>query len=78
MVHHTNSSLSLVDVLGKLRPGDIYTHTFSSWAGQGTSIIDKETQTIYSCVFEARNRGVLFDVGHGQGSFDWNVRHDLK
>ena len=21
----------------------------------------------------ARERGVMFDVGHGQGSFDWNV-----
>ena len=21
----------------------------------------------------ARDRGVIFDVGHGQGSFDWNV-----
>ena len=73
MLHHTMSTLALEDVLASLAPGDIYTHTFSSWAGEGNSIVNKEKRELRECVLEARKRGVLFDVGHGQGSFDWEV-----
>ena len=73
MIHHTMSSLSLEEVLGSMRPGDIYTHTYSAWAGQGGSIVDRQARTVNHRVFKARDRGVIFDVGHGQGSFDWEV-----
>ena len=51
-------------VTEKLRPGDISTHMFRGpvpW-------IDKQGK-VYPYLHEARNRGVLFDVGHGGGSF---------
>ena len=53
-----------------LRQGDLYTHTFHPYR---SCIVDPDTLTIYSDVIEAKKRGVLFDVGHGQGSFGWTV-----
>ncbi len=51
-------------VLKKLRPGDIYTHTYLSWV----PMLDPQGR-ILPYLFEARRRGVIFDVGHGGGSF---------
>jgi dihydroorotase len=53
-----------------MRPGDIYTHTYH---GYTSSIIDASTGTIHPEVVDAKRRGVLFDVGHGQGAFNWTV-----
>jgi dihydroorotase len=51
-------------VLKKLRPGDIYTHTY---VGRVPMLDDSGRVRPY--LFEARKRGVIFDVGHGGGSF---------
>jgi len=51
-------------VLKKLRPGDIYTHTYLGWV----PILDDDGR-ILPYLFEARRRGIVFDVGHGGGSF---------
>jgi dihydroorotase len=51
-------------VLHKLRPGDIYTHTY---LGDVPMLDDQGKVLPY--LFEARKRGVIFDVGHGAGSF---------
>jgi dihydroorotase len=53
-------------VLEKLRPGDMYTHMY---LGRVPMIDDKGKVMPY--LFEARKRGVKFDVGHGGGSFYW-------
>ena len=53
-------------VLEKLRPGDIYTHTY---LGRVPMLDDQHRVRPY--LFEARKRGVIFDVGHGGGSFLW-------
>jgi dihydroorotase len=50
-------------ILQKARPGDIHTHVF---AQQFPIIVDGKLNPILA---EARNRGVIFDVGHGAGSF---------
>ena len=73
MVHHTMSTLSLTQVLGALRPGDIYTHCYSAWAGEGGSLVDRKSRKVAKEVIEARERGIVFDLGHGQGSLDWEV-----
>ena len=73
MVHHTNSTLNLETVLQALSPGDVYTHSLSQFAGEGTGIVDLEARKVRQCVLEARERGVIFDVGHGQGSFSWDI-----
>ena len=60
--------LSLEDLLLKhLRPGDILTHTYAHVAGR-IPIVD-ESGKVRPYVWEARKRGVIFDAGHGGGSF---------
>jgi dihydroorotase len=60
--------LSLEDLLLKhLRPGDILTHTYADVAGR-IPIVD-ESGKVRPYVWEARKRGVIFDAGHGGGSF---------
>ncbi|MBN2390723.1 MAG: amidohydrolase/deacetylase family metallohydrolase [Anaerolineae bacterium] len=51
-------------ILKKLRPGDIHTHVFA----QQFPIIDSN-EKIYDYMFAARERGVVFDLGHGAASF---------
>jgi dihydroorotase len=55
-------------VTKKLRPGDIYTHCYSGLRDE----LD-ESGHVNPAMFEARKRGVIFDVGHGGGSFAWRV-----
>ena len=60
--------LSLEDLLLKhLRPGDILTHTYAHVRGR-IPIVDEQGQ-VRPYVLEARKRGIIFDVGHGGGSF---------
>ncbi len=51
-------------ILKKLRPGDIHTHVFA----QQFPIVDAHGK-VYDYMFQARERGVIFDLGHGAGSF---------
>lgn len=52
----------------KLRPGDIYTHVYS---GLRRELLPDGK--INPALFAGRKRGVIFDVGHGGGSFMWPV-----
>ncbi len=59
----------LYDLLTKvLRPGDIYTHMYSGLRGE-----QDDTGGPSKAMREGRQRGVIFDVGHGGGSFLWRV-----
>jgi dihydroorotase len=51
-------------VTKRLRPGDIYTHMFLSMV----PMLD-DSGHLRPFLLQARKRGVLFDVGHGGGSF---------
>jgi dihydroorotase len=53
-------------VTKKLRPGDIYTHMYLG----AVPMLDDHSR-LMPYLFEARKRGVIFDVGHGGGSFLW-------
>jgi dihydroorotase len=53
-------------VLKRLRPGDIYTHAYL----QAVPMLD-DSGKLLPYLFEARKRGIIFDVGHGGGSFSW-------
>ena len=55
-------------VTKKLRPGDIYTHVYSGLRGE----LDPSGR-VNPGLFEGRKRGVIFDVGHGGGSFAWRI-----
>jgi dihydroorotase len=62
--------LSLDELLNKrLRPGDLLTHMYAHVRGR-QPIVDEQGQ-LEPFVAAARKRGVLFDVGHGGGSFLW-------
>jgi dihydroorotase len=65
MVHIGGSYAPIEDILSRLRAGDIVTHAFTAWE---PGIFDSDLRIIPSAL-EARARGVLFDVGHGAGSF---------
>lgn len=57
------------DILERLRPGDILTHCcrmFPNAAIDGNRNIRREVE-------ESRERGIIYDVGHGRGSFDFDV-----
>jgi len=53
-----------------LRPGDIFTHTYSNGPTQRETVVD-ENSKVKPFVFEAQKRGIIFDVGHGGGAFTW-------
>src|SRR5262245_23377751 len=55
-------------VTKKLRPGDIYTHVYSGLRNE-----QLESGQVNPALWEARKRGVIFDVGHGGGSFVWRI-----
>ena len=58
------------EVLARLRPGDIVTHCFT---GRGDGILDAASGALRPEALAARGRGVVFDVGHGSGSFRWDT-----
>jgi len=53
-----------------LRPGDIFTHTFSNGASSRETVVDNNGK-VKPFIFEAQKRGIIFDVGHGGGAFSW-------
>jgi len=55
-------------VTKKLRPGDIYTHAYSGLRNE-----QDPSGHVNAAMWEARKRGVIFDVGHGGGSFAWRI-----
>ena len=57
-------------VLDKMRPGDIHTHMYND---RQIEVISRFNGKVQSYMLEARRRGVLFDLGHGGGSFLWPV-----
>ena len=57
-------------VLDKMRPGDLHTHAFND---RQLELVDRFTGKVQPYIWEAQRRGVLFDMGHGGGSFLWPV-----
>jgi dihydroorotase len=62
------------EILDLMRPGDILTHAYTGApnpAGDFTNIV--QDGRLLPAALAAKQRGVVFDVGHGGGSFDYNV-----
>ncbi|MFN9920602.1 MAG: amidohydrolase/deacetylase family metallohydrolase [Acidobacteriota bacterium] len=66
--HHREARPIEKLLMEKLRPGDIYTHLYS-----GLRYEQLPTGKLNPVLWEARKRGILFDLGHGNGSFFWTV-----
>jgi dihydroorotase len=70
MAHHSLSTVSMDDCPGGMGAGDIYTHCYH---GFESTIIDAHSRQVHPAVRAAREHGVLFDIGHGMGAFNWTV-----
>ena len=69
MAHIDEPPPTYEDVLAKLRPGDVLTHAFRPFPNAPVTA----QGTIKPAVLAARKRGVLFDIGHGMGSFSFKT-----
>jgi dihydroorotase len=69
MVHVGDTAISMEEIVDSLRTGDIVTHCYTP---QQPSIIDKNGRLL-DAVRKAQARGVIFDVGHAGGHFDFDL-----
>lgn len=69
MVHIGSAPPELSDILSRLEAGDIVTHCFN---GKENGILGSD-DTIKKFVWEAYNKGIIFDIGHGTDSFNFHV-----
>jgi dihydroorotase len=64
---------SYEEVLERLRPGDVLTHAFRPFPNAPVNPQGK----VKEAVLRARQRGVLFDIGHGKGSFAFKTARGM-
>jgi len=69
MVHIGESPMSIPELAEALAPGDCITHCFKA----GSTRVTDDAGKIFEGIHAAAERGVIFDVGHGYGSFNWDV-----
>ena len=69
MVHIDEPPPSYEAVVERLRPGDVLTHAFRPFPNAPVDGRGK----VKPALLAARQRGVLFDIGHGMGSFSWKT-----
>lgn len=69
MCHIDHPPPSYEEVLDMLRPGDVLTHAFRPFPNAPCTA----QGTVKPAVLAARKRGVLFDIGHGMGSFSFKT-----
>ncbi|RHW45633.1 amidohydrolase/deacetylase family metallohydrolase [Bombilactobacillus bombi] len=74
MVHIGANPPELQDVLSLMEEKDILTHAYN---GKINGILDKEGN-VQNFVWQAYQRGVIFDVGHGTDSFNFNTAKVAK
>ena len=64
---------SYEEVVARLRPGDVLTHAFRPFPN---TPLDPQGR-VKDIVKQARERGVLFDIGHGKGSFAFKTARGM-
>jgi len=69
MLHPNDSPMSLAEMLSEMRSGDILTHCFHR---SDTGVLNRDGK-VRQEARRAVERGILFDVGHGAGSFAFGV-----
>jgi len=70
MIHVGSAPPELNQIFDILEEGDVVTHCFN---GKENGILDRENDKIKQFVEKAHNRGIIFDVGHGTASFNFDV-----
>lgn len=69
MVHIDEPPPLLDEVLAAMRPGDVLTHAFRAFPNSPATADGR----VHDYVLAARERGIIFDIGHGMGSFSFGV-----
>lgn len=70
MVHIGSAPPKLENILNWMRSGDILTHCFN---GKENGIINQKTGKVREEAWDAYQRGVVFDIGHGTDSFNFET-----
>jgi dihydroorotase len=70
MIHISGGDVPLAELLEPLRQGDVITHCYHG--GEISSILDGNGK-VQPQVRDAREKGIIFDIGHGVGSFSFDV-----
>ncbi|HVB16458.1 MAG TPA: amidohydrolase/deacetylase family metallohydrolase [Stellaceae bacterium] len=73
MAHLDHPPPSRLEVLSRLRRGDVITHCFRPFPNAPV----RADGQIREEVVEARRRGVIFDIGHGGGSFGFRTAEHM-
>jgi dihydroorotase len=73
MAHIDHPPPSYEEVVERLRPGDILTHAFRPFPNAPVTPKGRVKQVVLA----ARERGVLFDIGHGKGSFAFRTARTM-
>ena len=73
MVHIDEPPPTYADVVDRLRRGDVLTHCFRPFPNAPCHADGR----VREAVLAARARGVLFDIGHGMGSFSWDTARKM-
>src|SRR5437763_769809 len=73
MAHLDNPPPSRLEVLSRLRRGDILTHCFRPFPNAPVAPDGRVREEVQ----EARRRGVIFDIGHGSGSFGFRTAEHM-
>ncbi|HRK25258.1 MAG TPA: amidohydrolase/deacetylase family metallohydrolase [Beijerinckiaceae bacterium] len=73
MVHIDEPPPMLHDVLALMRRGDVLTHCFRPFPNCAATPDGK----VHDYVLDARRRGVIFDIGHGMGSFSFRIARTM-
>ena len=72
MVHIGESPFSISELADALSPGDCITHCFKA----GSTRVTDDDGKIFDSIRAAAANGIRFDVGHGFGSFHWDIVQD--
>ncbi len=74
VVHVGEYPPGISDMLALTEKGDLVTHCYNQYSPNGiyNSLIDEQGQVL-DCVWEAKKKEVLFDVGHGGCSFSFQI-----
>lgn len=68
-VHASRSNASLEDILSCMKEGDVFAHTYADMA---PGLLDSNG-LVKEAAWEAKNRGVFFDLSHGYSNFNYSV-----
>jgi dihydroorotase len=72
VMFHVSGGADLREIAPRMRAGDIMTHTFTA-GDDGRGLLFDENGRIVPELWAARERGVVFDIGHGCGSFAFPI-----